>query len=179
MARVTSKLQGGKGGNVVDEQRAPERGMPKHARFHLRIEVWYFSTKSTQVGMAHMKLLAGASQENKMRRSWQNRQALAQKEIKMWFSRCTRLRRSEDSPDRPSGRSQLRTMGGAPGLCLALALPAVVLGGDKCTKLKFGSRRRSHKSACPAAALRSKLMKGAACCSLKRSMPKTLHAQLL
>ena len=94
--------------------------------------------------------------------------------IKMWFSRCTRLRRSEDSPDKPSGRSQLRTMGGAPGLRLALALPAVVLGGDKCTKLKFGSRRRSHKSACPAAALRSKLMKGAACCSLKRSRPKNV-----
>ena len=129
------------------------------------------STKWTQAGRAHMKLLTGASQENKMRRSWQNRQTSAHK-LKMLFSRCTRSRRSEDSPDKPSGRSQLRTTGGAPGHCLALARPAVVLGGDKCTKHKFFSPRRSHKCACPAAALKSKRMKGAACCSLKLSMPK-------
>ena len=79
VARVASKLQGVKGGNLLNEQRAPERGMPKHALVHLRTEVWYGLTKSTQVGLAHMKLLAGARQENKVRRSWQNRQTLAQK----------------------------------------------------------------------------------------------------
>ena len=178
MARVTSKLQGVKGGNLLDEQRAPERGMPKHALVHLRTEVWYGHNKIKPSRHGPHEAV-GRGLTGKQNAAVMAKSANLGTKIKMWFSRCTRLRRSEDSPDKPSGRSQLRTMGGAPGLCLALAWPAVVLGGDKCTKLKFGSRRRSHKSACPAAALRSKLMKGAACCFLKRSMPKTLHAQLL
>ena len=45
VARVTSKLQGVKGGNLLNEQRAPERGMPKHALVHLRTEVWYGHNK--------------------------------------------------------------------------------------------------------------------------------------
>ena len=50
VAPVTSKLQGVKGGNVVDKQRTPERGMPKHALVHVRTEVWHGLNEIDPVG---------------------------------------------------------------------------------------------------------------------------------
>ena len=67
VARVTSKLQEVKGDAQTCIGPLAYRGVVRSQQ------------NQNQVGMAHMKRLAGASQENKMRRSWQNRQTLAQK----------------------------------------------------------------------------------------------------